>query len=83
MHVLLLLARLPTRCSPRESCKRYITADLQLVESAWLDVVVSALVVLSGTFSTHLELPVLLKSCRDQASQLSTDGFSLVGREAT
>jgi hypothetical protein len=64
MHVLLLLTRLPTRCSPRESCKRYITADLLLVESAWLDAVVLALAVLSRTFSMHLGLPMLLKSTK-------------------
>jgi hypothetical protein len=40
----------------------YIAADLQLVESAWLDAVVSALMVSSRTFSMHLELPMLLKS---------------------
>jgi hypothetical protein len=62
MHVLLLLARLPTRCSPRESCKRCITADLQPVESAWLGAAVLALAVLSGISSVRLELPELLKS---------------------
>jgi hypothetical protein len=61
MRVPLLLARLPTWCSPRESCKRCIIADLHPVESAWLGTTVLALVVLSRIFSAHLELLVLLK----------------------
>jgi hypothetical protein len=62
MCVLLLLTRLLTRCSPRESCKRCITAELQSVDSAWLGVAVLELAVLSGISSVHLELPVPLNS---------------------
>ena len=62
MHVPLQLARQLMRCSPSESCKRCIIADLQPVESAWLGAVVLALAVLSRIFSAHLKLLVLLKS---------------------